>query len=163
MKKWLIFVLLVATAAGIAFAADPDVLQQKSCSYCGMSRGKFAHSRMLIEYDDGSSVGVCSLRCAAVDLVNNLDKSPRRISVGDYADRTLIDAEKAVWVIGGNKAGVMTGRAKWAFAGDQGAETFIKEHGGSKAGFDAAMKAAFEDLYLDTKMVRERRKMKKKM
>lgn len=35
--------------------------------------------------------------------------------VGDYNTKRLIDAEKAVWVIGGGKQGVMTKRAKWAF------------------------------------------------
>ena len=161
MKRWLSAFILLLAAAGIVFAADPDVLEHKSCAYCGMSRGKFSHSRMLVEYDDGSEVGVCSLRCAAVDLINNLDKTPRRIGVGDYADQKLIDAEKAVWVIGGDKAGVMTAQAKWAFGTEKGADDFIREHGGTKADFEAAMKAACDALYQDTRMIRERRKTKR--
>ncbi len=44
-------------------------------------RAKYDHSRILIEYDDGTSFGACSLHCAAVDLANNIDKAPRMIGV----------------------------------------------------------------------------------
>jgi len=63
--------------------------------------------------------------------------------------------------MGGSKKGVMTGRAKWAFASTASAERFIKENGGSIAGFDEAIKAAYDDMYQDTKMIREFRKMKR--
>ncbi|MBE0595848.1 MAG: nitrous oxide reductase accessory protein NosL, partial [Desulfuromonadales bacterium] len=129
--------------------------------YCGMDRDKFAFSRMLIVYDDGSQMGTCSIRCAAVDLVNNLDKSPRTISVGDFQTGELLPADKAFWVIGGNKRGVMSARAKWAFAGQAQAERFIREHGGTLADFEQALQAAYTDLYEDTRLIRERRKAKK--
>jgi nitrous oxide reductase accessory protein NosL len=57
--------------------------------------------------------------------------------------------------------GVMTKRAKWAFEKKDDAEKFIKEDGGAIAPFDEAMKGAYEDMYADTKMIRERRKMRK--
>jgi len=126
-----------------------------------MDREKFAHSRVLIEYEDGTAEGMCSLRCAAVDLTINLDKTPKAIRVGDYGTKNLIDAEKALWVIGGSKMGVMTRRAKWAFDKKEDAEKFTKENGGDLAAFEQAMKAAYEDMYQDTKMIRERRKMRK--
>jgi nitrous oxide reductase accessory protein NosL len=72
----------------------------------------------------------------------------------------LLDAEKGFWVIGGNKPGVMTKRAKWAFAKKEDAENFISENGGNLASFEQAFKAAFEDMYADTKMIQERRKMR---
>ena len=56
---------------------------------------------------------------------------------------------------------VMTKRAKWAFEKKDDAEAFIKENGGTLAAFDEAMKAAYEDMYTDTKMIREKRKMMK--
>ncbi len=96
--------------------AQEDIKKFPSCKYCGMNREQFAHSRMLVEYDDGSSVGTCSIHCLAVDLALNIDKTPKTIQVGDYGTKNLLDAEKAIWVIGGNKMGVMTKRAKWAFA-----------------------------------------------
>ena len=115
---------------------------------------------MLITYDDGVEVGLCSLHCAAVELSLKLDKTPRSIQVGDYNTKKLIDAEKATWVIGGNKPGVMSKNAKWAFEKKADAEAFVAGNGGTIATFDQAMKAAYEDMYSDTNMIRERRKMK---
>ena len=69
-----------------------------------MDRGTYDFSRMLIEYNDGSNVAFRTLYCAAVDLANNIDKTPIAIKVGDFGAKQLIDAEKAFWVIGGNKA-----------------------------------------------------------
>ncbi len=155
-------VILVLFTGTFVFAqAQEDVQKHPSCKYCGMNRQQFAHSRMLIEYDDESTVGTCSIHCAAVDLAINIDKTPKAVRVGDYNSKALIDAEKASWVIGGNKMGVMTKRAKWAFDKKEDAEKFVKENGGETAPFDFVMKAAYEDMYSDTKMIRERRKMKK--
>jgi len=56
---------------------------------------------------------------------------------------------------------VMTGQAKWAFASRDSAERFIKENGGRITGFDEAIKAAYDDMYQDTKMIREFREMKR--
>jgi hypothetical protein len=64
-------------------------------------------------------------------------------------------------VVGGNKPGVMTKRAKWAFENKADADAFIKENGGTPASFEEAVKLSYEDMYQDTKMIRERRKMKK--
>ena len=82
--------------------------------------------------------------------------------MGDYTTRNLIDAEKAFWVIGGSKPGVMSKWAKWAFENKADAEKFIAENGGTLSTFDEAIKAAYEDMYSDTKMIREKRKMMKK-
>jgi hypothetical protein len=124
-----------------------------------MDREKFASSRMVVEYDDGSAVGTCSLHCTAVDLAISLDKGPVALKVADMGSKALVDAEKAAWVLGGSRPGVMTRRAKWAFADRAAAEAFAKEVGGAVVGFEEAMKAAYEDLYLDTRMIREKRKM----
>jgi nitrous oxide reductase accessory protein NosL len=142
--------------------AKEDIPLHKECKYCGMDRGSFDFSRMFIEYDDGTSTALCSIRCASVDLANNMDKSPKSIKAGDFITKDLIDAEKAFWVIGGSKPGIMSKRGKWAFAKKEMAESFIKANGGSLGDFEAAMKAAYEDMYADTKAIRERRGMKKK-
>jgi hypothetical protein len=164
MKKFGQFFLAIATVlfTGAFFLAQAqeDVQKIASCKYCGMDRAKFAHSRMIIEYEDGTSVGTCSIHCVAVDLSLNIDKTPKTIGVGDYNTKALIDAEKAVWVIGGNKPGVMTKRAKWAFADKGAAEAFVKDNQGKVATFDEAMKTTYEDMNDDTKMIRERRKMR---
>jgi nitrous oxide reductase accessory protein NosL len=81
--------------------------------------------------------------------------------VGDYNTRSLTDVEKATWIIGGSKMGVMTKRAKWAFGKKEDAEKFKTENGGELAAYDLVVKAAYEDMYQDTKMIRERRKMRR--
>ena len=158
-----LFISVVYSKAGPAMAAgpDPDITTHKSCQYCGMDRGKFAHSRMLTEFDDGSSVATCSLHCTAVDLANHIDKTPKVIKVGDFDSGALIDADKAEWVIGGSKQGVMTRNAKWAFSTKEKAAAYIKENGGKLASFEEAIKTAYEDMYNDTRMIRDRRKMMK--
>ena len=158
----LVALLMLTGAAALAQMAE-DIQKYPDCKYCGMDRHKFAHSRILIDYSDGSGLGSCSIHCAAVDLAQNIDKTPKAILVADYQSKNLIDAEKANWVIGGNKSGVMTSRAKWAFADRKAAESFIKENGGELASFDDAMKATYEDMYADTKMIRERRAKRKMM
>ncbi|HBG06384.1 MAG: NosL family protein [Geobacteraceae bacterium GWC2_58_44] len=163
MKRIALILLCICSLSAVSsFAADlADVGKHPSCKYCGMDRGKFAHSRVLIEYDDGTSSGACSLHCAAIDLANNIDRTPGRIAVADYYGKELIDAEKALWVLGGGQPGVMTAQAKWAFRDKPAADRFIRENGGAAAGFDQAMRAAYNDMYSDTKQIRERRKMKR--
>ncbi len=158
MKRLLLLSLMVLLAAPVFAAASPDVTDHPSCKYCGMDRAKFAHSRMLIEYDDGSRVPTCSLHCTAVDLANNLNRAPVSIQVADYASHELLDAQAAVWVVGGNRPGVMSARGKWAFADKAQAEKFVAEAGGTIETFENAIKAAYEDMYRDTLMIREKRK-----
>lgn len=161
MKKLLVYLLICVFLAPMTVFAQTDITRHADCPLCGMDRDKFAHSRMLIVYDDGSEMGACSIRCAAVELVNNLDKAPVALMVGDFATRELIDAETAVWVIGGTRPGVMSARAKWAFADAESAQKFIDEHGGERATFEEALQAAYSDLYQDTLMIRERRKARR--
>jgi copper chaperone NosL len=165
MKKILILCMTIACVFAITSAAlaQDDVIKHPSCKYCGMDREKFAHSRMLVIYEDGSSMGTCSLHCLAVELALNIDKTPKSIEAGDLNTKKLIDAEKAAWVIGGSKSGVMTKRAKWAFESKADAEAFVKQNGGKPATFDEAIKASYEDMYADTKMIRDKRKMMKNM
>lgn len=164
MKKLISCCVLTAISLFLGsalWALDNDVKDIPACKYCGMNRETFAHSRMLIEYDDGTIVGTCSLHCVSVDLALNLDKAPKTIRVGDYGQKGLINAETATWIIGGKKPGVMTRNAKWAFANKENAEKFRQENDGRIAGFDEALEAAYKDLGDDTKMIRERRKMRK--
>jgi len=165
MKKAHVVYLVVAIClmfGGMLVAqTKEDIEQHKDCKYCGMSRGMNDFSRMLIEYEDGTNAAMCSVHCSAVDLANNIDKTPKAIKVGDFVSRQLIDAEKAYWVVGGIKPGVMSKRGKWAFENKNDAESFIKSNQGKAATFEEVMKMAYEDMYDDTKMIREKRKMKK--
>jgi copper chaperone NosL len=124
-----------------------DIRKYPECKYCGMDRQKFGFSRMLVRYDDGTAVPTCSIHCTGIDLALNPHKRVLATLVGDYDRRVLLDAERAFWVLGGDKMGVMSIRGKWAFRDRKDAERFIKEHGGSIVSFDEAMKATFEDMY----------------
>jgi len=161
MRKVLLISLLFICFHGFGYAVDEttdDIAKHPDCFYCGMDRTEFAHSRVQIKYDDGSILGVCSLHCAALDMALFADKMPVFFGVGDYKTKKLIDAEKAHWVIGGDKAGVMTPRAKWAFENKAEADEFIKAHGGTAAGFEDALEATYADMYKGLKMSREKHK-----
>lgn len=163
MKRGMLSVILLAFLLSLAGAvvAQEDVQKIPACKFCGMDRGKFAHSRMLATYNDGTTLGTCSIHCLAADLALNVEKTPRLLQVGDFNSKKLIDAEKAFWVIGGNKPGVMSQQAKWAFAKKEEAERFIMENSGTLATFDEALKAAYESMHANTKMTRDKRKMMK--
>jgi nitrous oxide reductase accessory protein NosL len=142
MKKLWIAVLLVLSLGTVCLAAETKVEAPDACVHCGMDRTKFGHSRMIVTYTDGSSAGTCSLNCVVTDMAKNKGKAVKSFQVADYNTRKLIDAKTAAWVIGGNKRGVMTPVAKWAFADKKDADAFIKADGGTPATFDEALKAA---------------------
>jgi len=158
----LVMVLMVFWCFPLLAQDQDDLQTNPSCQYCGKDRRKFSHSRMVVHYNDGTSTGTCSLRCTAVDLAVQIDKSPKTIQVGDYLSKSLIDAEKAFWIIQGSKMGVMTNRAKWAFEKKEEAEQFMAANGGDLFTFKQAIKAAYEDLYQDTNTSRGVRVLRKK-
>jgi copper chaperone NosL len=132
-----------------------DLQKHPECQYCGMDRKHFAHSRMVVHHKHGNSVGVCSIFCAAKDYIKSLDDPPDSMKVADYKNKKLIDSVKAYWVMGGIKSGVMTNRAKWAFERKTEALAFIKSYGGELIDFDEAMKASYEDMYEDMRMLKQ--------
>ena len=98
-----------------------------------------------------------------MDLSQSISKTIKAIWVADYGTRDLIDAEKAVWVIGGDLQGVMSGTSRVAFADKAKAEAFRKEHGGELDTFDEAIDSTFDEMWKDIKMIREKRAKMKKM
>lgn len=142
--------MILALCAVLCMAAAPfadDIRRFPECGYCGMDREKFGYSRMLVRYDDGTTVPTCSIHCTGIDLALHPQKRVSAARVGDYQTRALLDAEKAFWVLGGDRTGVMSLRGKWAFGSRTDAERFVKEHGGAITSYDAVMKATFEDMY----------------
>lgn len=135
-----------------------DLADFPSCPLCGMDRKKFDYSRMYIIYEDGSTFGTCSLHGAVIELALKIDVVPKSIMVADYNTKNLINAEQAYWVIGGDRMGVMTKRAKWAFKEKKDAEDFIQQNKGKLGNFQDAVSAAFSDMYEDVIMIREKRR-----
>lgn len=142
-----LFVVLSIILPLNSFAAAADTVESpKACKLCGMDRTAFARSRMLIVYADGSSAGICSIRCAAVELNQNKGRQVKSLMVADYPTLELTDAKTATWVIGGRIQGVMTSVAKWAFAKEKDAQNFVQENEGKVVSFDQAMKAVEEEI-----------------
>ena len=153
----LVGALALSVGALSAGAAEKDVEKIPSCQYCGMDREKFSSTRMLVEYENGTTIGTCSLHCAAVDLAQSLGKTIKAIRVADYRSGKLIDAEKAVWVVGGGVPGVMAAKSRLAFAEKADAETLRKDKGGEIADFNSAITSTYCDMWGDTQGIRTRR------
>jgi hypothetical protein len=126
-----------------------------------MSPDYYTWSRVIIEYEDGTKVATCSFHCACLELVSKFARGVTKILVGDYQTKELIDAETAVFVIGGDKHGDMAKTATWAFAKKEEAENYVKDHGGVIGNFGNALDAAYKDISDGIKNRRERdRKVK---
>lgn len=136
--------MFLVVSGAVAIAAD-KVENPRPCKQCGMDRVAFSYSRMLILYADGTSVGTCSLNCAAVEMKENKGKKVKSLKVADYYSRKLIDARTAAWVIGGSKQGVMTAIPKWAFSKKTDAQKFAGENGGRVTTFDETLNLALRE------------------
>jgi copper chaperone NosL len=141
-----IFVTLLFCTVSVSAMAQSDIDEHRDCAYCGMDRKAYGYSRMLIQYEDGSTVGICSLHCAVRELKKNPGRTVKAILVADRDTRMLIDAEQAVWVMGGNKRGVMTERPKWAFQTRAAADAFIAKYGGTIVSWKEALAAAQDEV-----------------
>ena len=138
-------IALIVCFQGASVLASDDIDAHRSCAFCGMDRKAFGYSRMLVRYEDGSEVGVCSLHCAVIEMDANKARKVKALLVADRDTRILLDAEKAYWVGGGTKRGVMTGHPTWAFASKTAAEAFIKQYGGSLTPWADVLGAAREE------------------
>lgn len=165
MKRILAVPAVVVLGASLVAAAAlaPDIKQFPSCPICGMNRLKFNFSRVYTVFTDGSKLGTCSVFCLGAYLVSHLDKIPKTVQVADFFTKKLIDAETAVWVINDKKPGVMTKKAKWAFAQKAGALKYIKKDGGRIVGYDRVMRDVFCGMYADLKMIQEKRRRMRMM
>lgn len=140
---------------------EDDIKKYPKCKYCQMNRKHYSATRILIRYEGGMEYGLCSIHCAAVDMAVHIDLPVESLLVADYYTKRLIDSESAHWVIGGNIAGVMAKRGKWAFSNKTQAEKFINEHGGKSASLEEVMEATYVDMHRDSKMLRSKLKIRK--
>lgn len=144
--------------------ADPatdNIKKFKRCIYCGMSLKKWSHTRHLVQYEDDSSEGTCSIRCMTISLSLNLDRLPKNIWVGDAGSdaeiKPLIKVDDAHYAIEVGKMGTMTANRKWAYADKSKAQAT----GGKVVSFDEAIVAAYTDQATDTLVIRKRREEKR--
>jgi nitrous oxide reductase accessory protein NosL len=140
--------LVLVSMSAVNARAHADITAIRECTNCGMDRKVYGYSRMLINFADGSQVGVCSLHCAVIKLGEHKNKKVKSLLVADRDSHQLLAADKAHWVIGGKKRGVMTQRPKWAFATAAAARAFVGSQGGKIVSWDEALAAAREDADL---------------
>jgi copper chaperone NosL len=140
------FAAVLVLCIGLAANASDDIDQHRFCMDCGMDRKAYGFSRMLLRFDDGTEVGVCSLHCAVLVMDAVPDRRIKELLVADRDSRTLIDAKQAFWVLGGNKRGVMTEHPSWAFSAKVSAKAFISEHGGRPATWPDVLDAAQKEI-----------------
>ncbi len=150
---------------------DPDPLSDEltkypHCSYCGMDRTQWHHSRHLVHYDDDLADGTCSLHCLALSLSLNLDRGPKAIYAADFGaqgePKPLVNVDQASYLVGSRLRGTMTANSKMAFAEKSAAEAAMQAEGGRLAGFDDALRQAYADMADDTVRVRKMRMEKRK-
>ena len=151
--------------------ADPtptqdDIAKYAACPYCGMNRGQYHHSRMLVHYGDDLPDGTCSIHCAAISLSINVDRGPKAIYVADFAStadrKPLIEVGQATFLVGSTLPGVMTKRSKVAYGSAAAAQAAQAAHGGELMNFDQALLAAHTDMAQDVAMIRKNREERRK-
>jgi hypothetical protein len=128
-----------------------------------MDRRAHSNGRVVVQYNDGKTEGLCSLHCAFIDIFLNSRRTLIDLHAADYYSASLTEAENAFWVIGGGKPGTMSKKATWAFVKKDDAERFIRINGGGLATFDQVIKATYDDMYRDTKSIYHRAVILKKM
>ncbi len=150
---------------------DPDPIKDElnkyqRCPYCGMARKMWSHSRHLIHYDDDLVDPTCSLHCAAISLSLNLDRGLKAVYTADFGAegkiKPMINVDAAVYLIGSDLPGTMTGQSKMAFSSQKAADFAKKNHGGEIADFNTALTKAYLSMAKDTAMIRKKRAAKRK-
>lgn len=145
MKRNILWgVLMVAgLVAGYAVLDAADLRNYPACHSCGASRKECGHSRMVVEYVDGTKRADCSLHCVADSLLTQPSRQPKRFQVADYDSRRLIDADKAHWVLYDNRSQCRGSTAELAFSDQRDADRFVSRYGGKVVDFDGALKIAY--------------------
>ena len=112
---------------------------KSTCVNCGMSLKMFYKTSHIATFADGSKKQYCSIGCLSSDLKKH---KAIKVEVVDAHTQKVIDAKSAHYVIDSDVRGTMSKRSKLAFASNQDASSFMKEHGGKLINFEQALKAA---------------------
>ena len=152
-------------------AADAKPLENEfekypKCPYCGMDRKEHHRARMLVQYADDLSDGVCSIHCLSLSLGVNIDREPKNIWGPDYGStvetRPQTPVDGMVYLIGADLKHAMTKRSKHSFASLSTAKEFQAKHGGSLGNFNDALRESYLDMASDVGMIRKNREERRK-
>ncbi|MFC1816787.1 nitrous oxide reductase accessory protein NosL [Thermodesulfobacteriota bacterium] len=129
----------------------------KHCADCGMMINMWARTRHGFKNSEGNYT-TCSIRCVA-DMAKNAGEQPTKVQVALYLEPDrMIDADKAIYIIGSAAKGTMTMRSKIAFDNRSNAEKFVAGHGGHITDFKGALNIATKELPKSAKMIDAKRK-----
>ena len=147
---------------------ENELAKYPKCPYCGMDRREHHRARMLVQFSDNLSDGVCSIHCLALSLGLNIDREPKMIWGPDYASavepRPLHPVDQLTYLIGADLKHAMTKRSKHSFAAPETAREFQARHGGALGKFDDALRESYLDMAGDVAMIRKiRAEQRKKM
>ena len=145
---------------------DNDFDKNPKCPYCGMDRKEHHRARMLVQYSDDLTDGVCSIHCLSLSLGLNIDREPKHIWGPDYGStvepRPLLPVDDMVYLIGANLKHAMTKRSKHSFASLSTAREFLAKHGGELGNFNDALRESYLDMAGDVGMIRKNREERRK-
>lgn len=152
-------------------AADAKPLENEfekypKCPYCGMDRKEHHRARMLVQYADDLSDGVCSIHCLSLSLGVNIDREPKNIWGPDYGSavepRPLLPVDSMVYLIGADLKHAMTKKSKHSFASVGVAKEFQGKHGGTLGNFNDALRESYLGMADDVAMIRKNREERRK-
>ncbi len=116
------------------------------CDNCGMDRNRWARTRYEFETSKGRFY-TCSIHCVAVLAYFKAKEVPRNVKVAEYMrPERMIDAEKAIFVIGSYAPGTMSPVSKIAFSSREEAERFAMKYGGRIADFKTTLSEAKKEI-----------------
>jgi len=151
--------------------ADANPLESEfekypKCPYCGMDRKEHHRARMLVQYADDLSDGVCSIHCLSLSLGVNIDREPKNIWGPDYGTtiepRPLLPVDNLVYLIGADLKHAMTRKSKHSFASTEVAKEFQGKHGGTLGNFNDALRESYLGMADDVAMIRRNREERRK-
>lgn len=146
---------LVLTSAFLLFSAV-QAEEQKWCPLCSMNLKMFWKTSHWLTFSDGKRVGYCSIHCAS----KIYQKRPTEIDqweVADYHTKTLINAHRAYFLMGSDLPGTMTPVSKLAFASQDVAKSYQREHGGTLGTLDDALERAIEGRGEDMALIKKKK------
>ena len=145
---------------------DNELQKYPKCPYCGMDRQEHHRSRMLVQYSDDLTDGVCSIHCLSLSLGVNIDREPKNIWGPDYGSgsepRPLLPVDNLTYLIGADLKHAMTKKSKHSFAAADVAKEFQAKHGGVPGNFNDALRESYLGMAEDVAMIRKNREERRK-
>ncbi len=116
------------------------------CDNCGMDRNRWARTRYEFETSKGRFY-TCSIHCVVVLAFFKLKEVPQDVKVAEYLrPERMLDAERAVFLIGSSMPGTMSPVSKIAFSSKEEALRFAMKYGGRIADFKTALSEAKKEI-----------------